>query len=280
MDDILKYSLEIYKEAISIYPPYATVVAVSGGDDSLTALSVAKSIGINIDYILHINTRTGIRETTDFVRTLPDKFGTKYIEGDAKNKYIDYVMRKGFFGLGDRAHRYAYHILKRTQLTNCLSTNIRHRKRGRNILLINGVRKQESKRRMITKPNVIDPDFGSRNIWVQLINHWSKSECLDFLSDNKIQRNPVVDFIHHSGECMCGTMQSLEQRREYSFWFPDFGAWLDGLEKIVVEKHGYGWGVGFPKNKVYPYNKDYSSFQPMCVGCISSYQDREQYEQQ
>ena len=266
-DECLKSSLEIYRQAKLEYPPFATVLMFSGGDDSLTALHIARALGIQVDYVMHVNTRTGIAATTEYVRALVADLEIPYIEMDAGEKYERYVLRKGFFGKGIMAHAYAYHILKKDQFERGLSS-IRNRKPGRKILLLNGGRRQEGKNRMVTMVNPIKAD-GS-NIWVNIINEWTKIECMDFLHDCRAQRNPVTELLHRSGECMCGTMQSLEARKEAAFWFPEWGTWLDTLEKRVKDQgFWWGWGEGIPhefsmmkKGQMF-----LPSFQPMCIGC-------------
>lgn len=268
MNEIMESSLEIFKQATVEYPPYATVIMFSGGDDSLTTLYVAKALGIQVDYIVHVNTKTGIPDTTEYVRKLALEVDIPYIERDAGDKYENYVLRKGFFGRGITAHSYAYHILKKTQFKNGLSS-IRQRKRNRNILLLNGGRRQEGRNRMT---RMIDPiKAEGRNVWVNLINEWSKKECMDFLYDNNIKRNPVTEILHRSGECMCGTMQSLEARKEATFWFPKWGTWLDNLEQRVGEKGFYwGWGENIPKSfsLVKQGQMIMPGFMPMCTGCM------------
>lgn len=111
----LESSKEILEAAISMHQPYAKVLMFSGGGDSMTAYQVCKVLGIEIDYLLHVNTRTGIAETTDFVRQFCEAEGVRYIEADAGMAYEDYVLRKGFFGVGTgkmSAHSFAYHVLK------------------------------------------------------------------------------------------------------------------------------------------------------------------------
>ncbi|NEP61041.1 MAG: phosphoadenosine phosphosulfate reductase family protein [Symploca sp. SIO2G7] len=238
--DLLKQSSAIITEAISSFNPYAIVAAVSGGDDSMAAYYVAKMLGVKLDFILHVNTRTGIPETTQFVRHFADKESMKYIEGDAGNAYESRVLEKGFFGLGRRAHNYAYHILKQRRIEHELS-KIRERKRGRNILIINGVRKNESDNRRKNFADDVYRHDGS-NIWVNLIHYWEKSDCLDFLADCKACRNPVSKELCRSGECMCGTMQSQQARLEAAALFPEWGQWLDELERKVKLKFPWGWG--------------------------------------
>lgn len=75
-----------------------------------------------------------------------------------------------------------------------------------------------------------------------------------------------IDLILHcrSGECMCGTMQSMQTRMEAAAIYPEWGAQLDDLERRVRAKHGWGWGETMPK----PADpRQVEMFQPMCVGC-------------
>lgn len=260
-------SKEIMAKAIAQYNPYAIVSMVSGGDDSLTAIHVARQLNIPITHILHGVTGTGIQEVTEFVRSSFDKSGLHdplYIEANAGDAYVNYVMRKGFFGTGMQAHNYSYHILKWNNFRRTVSTQIRHKKRNRNILFVNGARRMESENRMKTMINPIKA-MGS-NIWVNIINEWTKDDCKEYLYGNSIQRSPVAIQLCRSGECMCGTMQSKADRIEASAIYPKWGQWLDNLEKRVRERFNWGWGENMPKPPK-PTSQMQMDFQPMCVGC-------------
>ncbi len=63
LDTQLERSAEIVQSAIAEYQPQTIVSLVSGGNDSLTAFYVAQRLQITIDYIVHVYTGTGIRET-------------------------------------------------------------------------------------------------------------------------------------------------------------------------------------------------------------------------
>lgn len=264
----MKQSREIISQAIADYKPYAIVAMFSGGDDSLTALTVARTLGVQIDYILHAHTNTGIPDTLHYVRRYANDSGIAYIEESAGDVYEKYVLRKGFFGRGKIAHTYAYHLLKHQPFRSAVSKYIRKRKRGRNVLLINGAREGESDNRAEhTSAQVIRPD--GPNIWVNIINHWTKAECRNFLHDKKIQRNPVTERLCRSGECMCGTMQSKEQRMEAAYWYPKWGAWVDELETRVQEKFPWGWGEEAPQywKHIKAGQIPMDGFLPMCHGC-------------
>jgi 3'-phosphoadenosine 5'-phosphosulfate sulfotransferase (PAPS reductase)/FAD synthetase len=265
---MLNHSQEIYELAVERFNPKINILMFSGGNDSLTALHVAKTLNIKINYVLHINTETGISETTQFCRSLQDQF--PYQEVSAGTSYQDYVLRKGFFGRGSTAHTNAYHILKATHYRKFVSS-IRQRRRNFKVLLLNGARLQESKNRKHNLKEIFNIDPAAKsNVWVNLIHDWSKIDCLDFLQDNKVKLNQVTQLIHRSGECMCGTMQSLEDRKEASLWFPDWGNWLDDLEKQVICKHPWKWGYNIPpwvsqiKNGQLPLSDNFS---PMCQSC-------------
>jgi 3'-phosphoadenosine 5'-phosphosulfate sulfotransferase (PAPS reductase)/FAD synthetase len=266
MEDLILRSKEVYDFAMDTYKPRAVVLMLSGGDDSLTCAHVAKELGIKIDFVIHGNTRTGINDTTEFAIQETEKLGHKLLLADAGDSYINYVMRKGFFGKGNDAHNYSYHILKWNHFSRVVSANIRQRKRNFPILFLNGARQSESERRKITMVSPYNVMKGKENnIWVNLINHWDRSHCLDYLNGNSIKRNPVSVNLCRSGECMCGTMQTQGDRTEAGFFYPDWKKWIDSVEKAVKEKHGWGWNDNMPK-PIKPSNQ-IELFQPMCSGC-------------
>lgn len=265
MKDKLEESKSIVRKAMEKWPPYAMVIMLSGGDDSLTALHVAKQLEIPFTHIMFGNTRTGIAQTTEFVRKTVESFDAKYLEADAGTAYEDYISRKGFFGVGRTAHNYAYRILKATEFRRCVSHNIRQRKRNRNVLFLNGARRLESENRKKTmiSPYRVDP-AAKRNVWVNIINEWEKKEEFYFLDNLGVKRNPVSELLHRSGECMCGTMQSLEEGEEAAFWFPEWGKWRARMNDLAASSgHNWSWGETMPKKS----RKCKEEFAPMCTGC-------------
>ena len=273
MKDKIEQSQEIVSKAIEEYQPYATVMALSGGTDSLAAFAAALHLGVPIDFILHGNTRTGIQETTEFVRQLSTKYDSKYIEADAGDSYEKYVLRKGFFGRGQKAHSFAYHILKANHFRKCMSRHIRQRKRGRTILLINGARQDESKNRSKNMTHYFRSDPAQKNnVWVNIIHYWSKEDCFSMIDRIGLPENPVTKKLCRSGECLCGTMQEKEAMQEASYWYPDWGKWLDDLSCRVRQKFPWDWGDNIPKSwskeKAGQLNM-FPEFQPMCNSCLS-----------
>lgn len=237
------------------YDPRIVVALVSGGKDSLTAYYVASHyLHLKIDAVVHVKTETGIPETSEFVRSWAESLkGSLYMERSAGTAFEDYVLRKGFFGRGMRAHAYAYHVLKADPLRKAMSV-FRQRRRNFPIMMISGIRLDESNNRKYNfAQKTIKPDPAAKNnLFVNIIEHFSARDCLDLLSEVGAPRNPVSDLLHASRECMCGTMQSEEDRREASYWFPHWGSWIDRLEAKVNETFPEKWGEATTKKKRLP----------------------------
>ena len=115
-------------------------------------------------------------------------------------------------------------------------------------------------------PYKVDPSQ-KNNIWVNIINEYTKKDCLDFIEGNGIERSPVAKNLCRSGECMCGTMQSQGDRFEASFYYPKWGAWLDNLEKEVMKKFPWKWGENINKYHLAEMNGQLNMFKPMCQDC-------------
>lgn len=257
-------SADLVRRAVAEFNPTHIVSMVSGGKDSAASHQVARELGLKIDLVVHGNTRCGIPQTSEFVR---DHYGhneSDYVEADAGTAYEDYVLRKGFFGLGVGAHGFAYRVLKAQPFRKAISKAIRQGRRGVRILLLNGARQDESENRKKNLQQWRQDPGAPGNIWTSLIHGWSQDERDAYLKSRGTPINPVAEQLCRSGECMCGTMQTKAERAEAAALYPEWGNWLDRLEAEAKERHGYGWGEKFPRN-VSATQGDL--FQPMCVGC-------------
>lgn len=274
---MLEFSKEIVERAILEYKPKAIVMMFSGGDDSLVAYHVAKELGIKIDFVVHGNTRTGIQDTTDFAINEVARMKDRLLIADAGKTYENYVLRKGFFGKGERAHAYSYHLLKANFFNSIISKNLRQGQRNFPILFLNGARRLESERRKKTMLNPIKEDPSQKNnIWVNIINEFDKKDCTDYLEGNGIKRNSVSVNLCRSGECMCGTMQTLGDRTEAGFFYPEWKKWLDSLEKEVMKKFPWSWNDNINKQHLQEMAGQLNMFQPLCTGCKIQYESQNQ----
>ncbi|MDJ0921082.1 MAG: phosphoadenosine phosphosulfate reductase family protein [Henriciella sp.] len=264
----LDQAKRILVSAIDTVHPTHIVSMVSGGKDSACSHAVAvellSGMGRRIDLVIHGNTRCGIQETSEFVAKTYGHGPHDFAIADAGTAYEDYVMRKGFFGRGITGHAFAYRILKAAPFRRTISAKIRNRRRNIRILLLNGARRDESENRAKTL-RWLRPDPAARgNVWTSHLYDWSAEQRDAYLAERSIPINPVAVQLCRSGECMCGTMQSRQERAEAAALYPKWGAWLDELEAESFRVHGLRWGESSSERR------DLSQldlFQPMCSDC-------------
>lgn len=272
LQQCLKESLEIVNKAIVDHNPYAICVMVSGGDDSITALYVAKMLGIKIDFIIHGVTGTQLRGCREYVQSVAEKTNIKLLEANAGTAYEDYIRRKGFFGKGKDAHKFSYHILKDNPFGRTLTKNLSRGVRGRKVLLLNGVRVDESENRLDNFGDNPTRVSASRpnNIWVNIIHWFTRENCLELLEAENIERSPVARVLGRSGECNCGTVQNTNEIAAARAYDPEWGKRLDVLRQYAISK--FGWDIWqAPTKAVLAEIKDQAAkvpdYMPMCVGC-------------
>lgn len=257
-------SVERIERVTKEFQPTHVVGMVSGGRDSAATVEFAREAGIKLDMIMHCRTGTGIQETTDHVIDYYGNLGPEFVMADAGTAYEEYVMRKGFFGIGRAAHNFSYRVLKATPMRKAISREIRQGKREVRVLLLNGARMLESDNRMKNLPETRRDPASPGNMWMNLIHDWSDGDRARYLKLRDTPINPVAVQLCRSGECMCGTMQNQQIRGEAAAIYPEWGAWLDELERRAKRKHGWGWGETMPK----PADpRQIEMFQPMCIGC-------------
>lgn len=254
--------IELIDVNIQAYRPAAVYVLFSGGHDSLTAAHIAMQHP-SVRSAVHINTGTGIKQTRDFVIETCDRMGWPLIEIRAKEDcgqdYRKIVLEHGF--PGPFAHFQMYAQLKERAIRKLVreaKTNWRDK-----VMLITGVRTQESIRRM----RHVDPvQIEGAKVWVAPIHDWSKIETNEYIDEQGLERNAVVDLIHMSGECLCGAFAKPGELKEIEAWFPDTAARLKDLETEVRDRgHDWGWEEKPPTTRKRRPDKN----QPMlCFSCV------------
>lgn len=260
----MRLSVERMERMVKEYRPTHVIGTVSGGRDSAAEVEFARELGIKIDLLLHCRTGTGIQQTTDHVVDYYGNLGPDFVMADAGTAYEEYVMRKGFFGVGRSAHNYSYRVLKATPMRKAISREIRQGKRDIRILLLNGARALESDNRQKNLPEARRDPASPGNIWCNIIHDWTTEDRDRYLRLRETPINPVAVQLCRSGECMCGTMQNRQMRSEAAVIYPEWGAQLDDLERRARAKHGWGWGESMPKPSD---NRQFEMFQPLCIGC-------------
>lgn len=268
---MIEKSEAILKKAFTEHKPEKVFLAFSGGDDSLCAIHVAKELGIK-PILLHVNTGTGVKETTDYVHDTARRLKLELIEQTNFEEYKMRVIKNGFYGQGDQAHGMAYNILKDKPFRRMIGA-YRGGKRNYKIFVIAGARKKESLRRMKTSKDI---SVRGSDVWLNIINDWDKEQELDFLQSKGVERNPVAIKLCRSGECNCGTPISMKRAdfelAELKVVYPDCYNGIMELQSLVMKAgHCYGWGRPKPKFLIAEQRGQLSAFKhsdiPMCQSC-------------
>lgn len=206
----------------------------SGGHDSL----VSTHYCMENDYceaVLHLDTTTGIPENQEFVINICEEYGWPLRIERSPMTFREFVLEYGSgdepFGFpGPSFHRVVYIILKERALRT-VSLEMDEKPR-----YWTGVRESESQRRMKT----VEPESEESNwIWKGPIHDWSDDDVEEYMLDNDLPRNPVVDNIHRSGECYCGAFASRDEELiDLQANYPGHYEWLVELEDEVIEEIG------------------------------------------
>ena len=274
MHDQIQTALKRLDAAIQIHKPIAVFGLFSGGHDSFSACYVA-SLHPAFTAAVHINTGTGVPATREYVIETCWRRNWKLLEYKATENvrvngnpdpqvYADLVRDHGF--PGPYHHRKMYNRLKQRQIERLerdFGADCRGKVKKR-VLYVSGCRTQESERRM---GNTQEVQLEGRRIWVAPIHDWSKLDTTNLLEHAQQPRNPVVDLIHKSGECLCGAFAKKGELAELGMWDltrPAYYA-IVKLEAEVAPKFGWGWGEK-PRHK----NQKLLPLGPLCWSCDKS----------
>ena len=239
----------------------------SGGDDSLaTALVTSQAIGFR--GCLHIDTGIGIPETQQFVIETCARQGWPlkiYRAKDCGQDYEALVMEQGFPG---PAHHFKMYCRLKERALNAFIRDHKTRWNDR-IILSTGIRKNESQRRM-GRTEQISRD--KCKVWVSAIYDWSKPDCHDMISAAGIPRNPVVELMHMSGECLCGSFAKPGELKEIALWYPKTAERIRQIEQrvAVVHPRACQWGQRpLREKKPQPAQRDSAGRKvgPLCSQC-------------
>ncbi|MCH8476355.1 MAG: phosphoadenosine phosphosulfate reductase family protein [Wenzhouxiangella sp.] len=237
INEKLDEAKRIYLSAIETYKPTKVFCLFSGGHDSLAVTHWGlESMGA--DGAAHVNTGIGVRQTREFVRDVCKDYSWPLYEYQAGAKYEDIIREHGF--PGPSSHRYMYVLLKERGIEALLRDH--KTKRSDRIMLVTGVRAQESIRRMGTTEPV---KKHKARIWVAPFIDFEKKHVNAYLNMVGAPRNPVVDHLHMSGECLCGAFAHKGELAQLEFFYPEAAEEIYRLEKIAKEA-GKPWGWEHP----------------------------------
>ncbi|MFE7566886.1 phosphoadenosine phosphosulfate reductase family protein [Streptomyces sp. NPDC057539] len=260
LDEAIARSLEILDEAFAAHPVVGTYWLFSGGNDSVIVGHLLRG---HYDAVLHVNTGTGIPQTTQHVRDVAAAWGDTLHELHPKNRYEDLVLGKVIAGSGPNAgwrsiwkgfpgpagHKVMYRQLKNQPLMTFRRSVLGDQTRlpradRKKVIYLGGMRWGESEKRF-RNAEAIDPD-GSI-VWVSPLVHWTDAHMREYRARHRCQQdhehaehrlcfdralplNEVTEHIHMSGECLCGAYAKPGELDEIEFFYPEVADRLKALE--------------------------------------------------
>lgn len=263
---------DIVEQATTEHRPEATFLLISGGNDSAVLLD---TMAEHADAIIHINTGIGIPEANAHARRVGESYGKPFVELHPPDTYEELVLGRWDGLPGPGAHIFTYQRLK----DRCIEALLRDARSrdGERFLLLSGVRKAESKRRM-GYSNPIQRRGGQ--VWVNPLFRWQNDEMRRYRCDHDLTQSDVAANLHMSGECLCGAMADQDinrsERAQVRFFYPGFESRLTALEEDCRQqgKRYCEWGVKRPGRSTAELlasmgeeQLPFDDFAPLCVGC-------------
>jgi 3'-phosphoadenosine 5'-phosphosulfate sulfotransferase (PAPS reductase)/FAD synthetase len=246
-------------DAIGEHTPRKVFALFSGGNDSTVLVSWArKTIGRRLDAAVFIDTGTALPGVRQFVENYCANRHIPLLVYNADDAYDEMVRGHGF--PGPASHRFAYVRLKERQI----DALVRHHKRDRSdrILLLTGVRRAESVRRMgTTQPVRRD----GAQVWVAPLIDWTDQDMTAFRLRHGLEQSEVAALMHRSGECNCGAYAAPGERDMIRSLYPTW--WEQRIAPLEAET-GQVWGERRDERPV--------EAGPMCSDCIPGQMDLEE----
>jgi 3'-phosphoadenosine 5'-phosphosulfate sulfotransferase (PAPS reductase)/FAD synthetase len=231
--------LAVIDAAVAEHDPAHVVALFSGGHDSVTSTHIA-SQHPSFTAVVHVNTGIGIEETREYVRQVCHDQDWPLLELKAPEGLYEQRCRDHGMPGGPIQHGIMYQLLKDDQIRQLVRDYKRFK--GDRVGLVTGARSAESERRMRVHPEYIRRERAQ--LWINPILDWSKAEVDDYMQVVGLPRNPVVDKLHRSGECLCGALADPQELEWIAFWYPDVAAHIRSLEQDCFQrKLPYNWGT-------------------------------------
>lgn len=225
-----KEPVEIIEDALAKKGIDELYAGFTGGKDSVV-----------VSHFLHDNfpsackgcifakTGIGLKETEDFVKDYCTKMGWNLIivEPKPEESYRAIVKKYGFPSMSVHST-----IMRKLKMIPIRRKMYELEDIGITPALISGVRKRESKRRFINAKKEIHKD----HIWyVSPMIHKSDSWMYAYFTQYKLERSPVYQKLHISGDCLCGCFSDKSEAKLLEMFYPELAAIISELEEEIKD---------------------------------------------
>jgi 3'-phosphoadenosine 5'-phosphosulfate sulfotransferase (PAPS reductase)/FAD synthetase len=268
---------EVMRKAKEQFKPVRTFACFSGGNDSTAMVKLVEN---HIDAAVHIKTGISVidegRTAFDHVKAFCEAEGIELIVLETPpSEYHSIILgelgKSPCQGFPSKAmHHVCYNRLKDRRIRD-IQRN--YSKKGETVLLVSGVRAQESARRARTSSKSIERPEKGRIAWANPITTLTSGDLAQIRQHYGLPQCDPSACIHMSGECLCGAFAKPGELEEIEFWFPETGKYIRELE-AEVEKAGMPnckWGQ--PPKKVVVLEM-FEEVGPLCQGCQAKHEDR------
>lgn len=245
--------------------PYERVALFSGGHDSLASTHYVME-ELDGDVVVHIDTGTGIDDNQQFVEDVCEEYGWELEIITPNTTLVDFAKRWGFPKAP--GHSWIYRYLKEHPLQSFA------RDCENKPYYFTGVRSDESVRRMET----VDAEGSDAGqwFWRAPIADWTDEDVEEYIDEEDLPRNPVVEVLGRSGECFCGAFSDrwseLNTLEEH---YPEHAEWIYEIEQEVQEdigedeSHCY-WATSGLTDEEVEQLKEQEDTPVLCSGCSPS----------
>ena len=217
----------------------------SGGNDSVASTHCAVN-EYAIDYVVYLDTNTGIPENKQHVKDVCESYGWDLLIAQSPMTLKDFALgsdsRDPLGFPSPSMHSWAYQYFKERQLGK-IATQIDNKPK-----YYTGVRSRESASRMKNVEGEVQE--AERWTWIAPIHDWHDDAVRKYRKEHDLPENPVAEKIGRSGDCYCGAFSNrTTQLVELEAHYPEHAEWLKELEQEVQdelgtdEKYCY-WGFG------------------------------------
>lgn len=270
------------RDAVEREKPSHLFALFSGGHDSLCSTHIASGHP-GFSGVIHCNTGFGIEKTREYVRSVcADRNWPLHELHPAEGEgYEDLVLKgriskttgKKIIGLpcGPKSHNTMLWYLKEKPLRKFIQGLKTHR--SERFGLVTGIRTEESQRRMGADMSVPVKRNGAY-LWLNPILDWEPTHKNSYMAEWGLPRNPVVDLLHRSGECLCGALARREELADIAGWFPQMGERITDLERRTKELgiEDRFWAMQSPVHADQEELFDAGEMFPLCNGCKRHYE--------
>jgi 3'-phosphoadenosine 5'-phosphosulfate sulfotransferase (PAPS reductase)/FAD synthetase len=183
----------------------------SGGKDSLTTCHYLWEQD-KLKEVLYCKTGVGLQENIDYVHDTCQQYGWKLniVEPKKGETYEDFLRKFGF--PNDGAHNMIMGYLKWHPMR-------KYSRENKDAVLVSGRRNKESKRRMRIATKEYEKTSDGLSFWSPLLK-WSNKQVWDYMKKNELQRCPVYETLHMSGDCLCGAFSELGEAEMIQMFYP------------------------------------------------------------